>query len=114
MLRYIHNHNGYTGLGHRRFIVQHSFVISLRSNLRTKIKVCFGCRRQNAVAMQPQMAPLPDFRIPNIENFIYKNTGVDFFGPFSIKTSENLYPKRYTFIFKCLTTRAVNLEPVIN
>ena len=112
MLRDIHNHNGHTGLDHCRFIVQQSFiVINLRSTLRTIINRCFDCRRQKAVAMQPQMRPLPDFRIPNTENFIFQNTGVDFFGPFAIKASDNLYPKRYARIFTCLTTRAVHLEP---
>ena len=112
MLRDIHNHYGQTGLEHCRFIVQQSFiVISLRSILRTIINRCFDCRRQKAVALQPQMAPQPDFRIPNTENFIFQNTGVDFFGPFAIKASDNLYPKRYACIFTYLTIRAVHLEP---
>ena len=112
MLRDIHNHNGHTGLDRCRFIVRQSFiVISLRSTLRTIINRCFDCRRQKAVASQPQMAPLPDFRIPNTENFIFQNTGVDFFGPLAIKATDNLIPKRYACIFTCLTTRAVHLEP---
>ena len=37
--------------------------------------------------------------------------GVDFFGPFAIKASDDLYPERYACIFNCLTTRAVHLEP---
>ena len=111
-LRDIHNHNGHTGLDHCRFIVQQSFiVISLRSTLRTIINRCFDSRRQKAVALQPQTAPLPDFRNPNTENFIFQNTGVNFFGPFAIKTSDNLYPKRCACISTCITTRAVHLEP---
>ena len=73
MLRDIHHHNGHTGLDHCRFIVQQSFiVISLRSTLRTIINRCFDCRRQKAVALKPQMAPLPDFRIPNTEKIFFK------------------------------------------
>ena len=73
MFGHIQNHNGHTGLDDCRFIVQQSFiVISLRSSLRSIINRCFDCRRQNAVAMQPQMAPLPDFRIPNTENLFSK------------------------------------------
>ena len=111
MLRDILNNNGHTGLDHCRFIVQQSFiVINLRSTLQTIISRRFDCRRQKAEALQPQMAHLPDFRISNTENFIFQNTGVDFFGPFAIKASDNLYPKRYACIFTCLTTRAVHLE----
>ena len=57
------------------------------------------------------MAPLPDIRISNTENFIFQNMGVDFFGPFATNASNNLFPKRYAGILTCLTTRAVHLEP---
>ena len=57
MHRDIHSHNGHTEL-------------SFRSPLRPKINRCFDCRRQNASAMQLQMAPLPDFRISSTQNFI--------------------------------------------
>ena len=112
MLRDIQNHNVHTGLDNCRFIVQQYFIlISLHSILRTIITRCFDGRRQKAVALQTQMAPLPDFRIPNTENFFFQNTGVDFSGVFAIKASNNLYSKRYACIFTCVTTRAVHLQP---
>ncbi|XP_075254843.1 uncharacterized protein LOC142346214 [Convolutriloba macropyga] len=54
------------------------------------------------------MAPLPAFRFPTEETkFPFANTGLDFFGPFY---SESKIEKHYGFIFKCLVTRAVQLE----
>ena len=76
MFREFHNHNSSTGLDHCRFPVQQTenvvFVISLCSTLRTKINRCSDCRRSNAVAMQPQVAPQPAFKIPNTEMLIFK------------------------------------------
>ena len=60
--------------------------------------------------MQPQMVPLPDLRIPNTENFIFKISGDIFFGPFAIKPRDNMYLKRYACIFSCVTKRAGHLK----
>ena len=74
IFRDIQNDNGHTGPDHCRFIVQQSFIVNnLRSTIRTIISSCFHCRRQKAVALQPQLTHLPEFRIPNTENFIFQN-----------------------------------------
>ena len=111
MFRDIQNHNGHTGFDTCRFIVQQSFfVISLRTTLRSIISRCFDCRQQKAVELRPRMTLLPDFRIPNTENFICHKTGVDLFGTFAMKDSDNLYPKPYACIYICFTTTALHLE----
>ena len=108
MFKDIHNHNVHTGVNHCRFIVERSFiVISLHSTLRTISNWGFDSRGQNAVAMQPEMGPLSDFRIPNTENYTFENTVVDIFGPFAIKSSNHLYPIFTPFR---LTTRSLHLE----
>ena len=113
ILRYIHNYNGHSELDHFGCLVQQSFlVISLHGTIRTKINRCFHCRQKNAVAMQPQMAPSTDLRIPNTEHLIFKHEGVNFVGPFAKTTSANLYQKRYFCVFTNLNKRAVHLEPV--
>ena len=66
------------------------------------------CRRQNAVASNQMMAPLPNLIVePGWYPFQY--VGVDYFGPFSV-TSGRRHEKIYGCLFTCLQCRAIHLE----
>ena len=50
---------------------------------------------------------------------VFTNTGIEYFGPLTIKRSKQKRKafstaKRYGAVFTCLTTRAVHLEPIGN
>ena len=58
--------------------------------------------------MQQEMAPLPAYRVTASHTFA--STGVDFCGPFLIKSRGRAHHKRYVCLFVCAATRAVHLE----
>lgn len=66
------------------------------------------CQRWRATPVVPQMADLPPARLR-----LYKppfwSTGVDCFGPYSIKVGRRT-EKRWGLIFKCMTTSCVHLD----
>ena len=57
------------------------------------------------------MANLPPTRFDDLSDdpFPFKNTGIDYIGPFSIATKDT-NEKSYICFFTCLSTRAVHLE----
>ena len=54
------------------------------------------------------MADIPSCRL-QFDQHAFFNVGVDYFGPLSVKLGRSTV-KRYGFIFKCLTMRAVHIE----
>ena len=95
----------------KAFIQQRYHVIGLRKRLASVRFPCFICRRFDTKNIQPIMAPLPSFRFPTAKTqFLFANSGVDFFGPFYIEGSKGIIEKHYGLIFLCMVTRAVHLE----
>ncbi len=69
---------------------------------------CRDCQRWRANPVVPKMADLPPaclrlFKPP------FWSIGVDCFGPFTVKIGRRM-EKRWGILFKCLTTRCINLE----
>ncbi|XP_072403133.1 uncharacterized protein [Diabrotica undecimpunctata] len=107
---------------HRRLL--HSGPQNTLSNVRLKfwpldglrqikriIQNCLTCYRFNAQVASQIMANLPRERVQIARPFI--NVGVDFGGPFPIKTSKLKrapLTKAYMTVFVCLATRAVYVE----
>ncbi|XP_072392371.1 uncharacterized protein [Diabrotica undecimpunctata] len=107
---------------HRRLL--HSGPQNTLSNVRLKfwpldglrqikriIQNCLTCYRFNAQVASQIMANLPRERVQIARPFI--NVGVDFGGPFPIKTSKLKrapLTKAYMAVFVCLATRAVHVE----
>ena len=61
--------------------------------------------------IRPNMALLPSFRFLTAEaQFLFANTGVDFFGPLCIKDSKRIVEKHYGIIITCMVTLVVHLE----
>jgi transposase InsO family protein len=70
---------------------------------------CCVCRHLNAKTMEQVMSDLPRIRlVPYKPPFTY--SGVDFFGPLTVKWGRRDTRKRWGCLFTCLTTRAVFLE----
>ena len=108
-LKHVHDTNGHCGLEFSRAPIQQQFwVLKARKVLRRIIRYRITCRRQQQDVIQPVMADLPTERLPSTINYFFRNTGIDYMGPFFIKTPRD--EKRYVLFFTCLVTRAVHIE----
>ncbi|XP_075163053.1 uncharacterized protein LOC142235680 [Haematobia irritans] len=94
-----------------RTIRQEFYVIRLKSIIRQCIRKCRVCVMYKHQTRTQIMAALPPerctFSLP------FTNTGIDFAGPFDLKTStlrNAKLQKGYAAIFVCLSTRAIHLE----
>ncbi|XP_059224813.1 uncharacterized protein LOC131997647 [Stomoxys calcitrans] len=94
-----------------RSIRQEFYVIRLRNVIRQCIRTCKICTIYKHRIRSQIMAALPQERC--IYSPPFTNTGVDFAGPFEIKTSKlrnAKLEKGYAVVFVCLSTRAIHLE----
>lgn len=95
------------------FLRQKFWILSVTRSVKTVIQKCMRCQR-NAVKLQQQMmAPLPEPRVTLTKPFLH--TGLDFAGPFQIKSKEGRGIrsfKAYIAIFVCLATKAIHIELV--
>lgn len=74
--------------------IRHRFwIIGGRVPIRSFIRRCVVCARQRATASQQQMGQLPAFRVTPCRPFL--NTGVDYAGPITLKTSRGRGAKTY-------------------
>ncbi|XP_059224007.1 uncharacterized protein LOC131997304 [Stomoxys calcitrans] len=94
-----------------RAIRQEFYIIRLKNSIKHCIRNCKACTIYKSRVRSQLMAALPaercTFSLP------FTNTGVDFAGPFELKTSRlrnAKLDKGYAAIFVCLSTRAVHLE----
>ncbi|XP_075163644.1 uncharacterized protein LOC142236255 [Haematobia irritans] len=94
-----------------RAIRQEFYIIRLKSIIRHCIRNCRTCTIYKSKIRTQIMSSLPTerctFSLP------FTHTGVDFAGPFEIKTSRlrnAKLQKGYAAIFVCMSTRAVHLE----
>ena len=73
------------------------------------LNTCVPCKRHHAKPAEQLMASLPRERVDVGKNPPFTYTGVDYFGPMSVKYRRGTV-KRYGCIFTCLVTRAVHIE----
>ena len=87
------------------------WIVKGRSLVRSIIHHCVVCKRFEGPAYQaPQPPPLPVFRVKEEPAFSF--TGVDFAGPFYIRSTESAGSKVWLCLFTCCVTRAVHLDIV--
>ena len=84
------------------------WILRGRQAVRKHQRQCFDCQRWRATPSVPKMADLPPARL-RIKQPPFYSTGVDCFGPMTIKIGRRT-EKRWGIIFKCMTTRAVHLD----
>ena len=78
-----------------------------RSQVKSVIRECPGCKRRRCIPQVPLMADLPCARLDDARAF--STVGVDYFGPMLVKRFRKT-EKRYGVLFTCLASRAVHLE----
>ncbi|XP_037034300.1 uncharacterized protein LOC119073091 [Bradysia coprophila] len=104
-------HKRYKHINHHTAIneIRQKFVIpALRVVMKGVRTMCQKCKNASAMPRIPEMAGLPFARLAiNTRPFTF--TGVDYFGPYSVKVNRSIVPK-YGVLFTCLTTRAIHLE----
>ena len=108
VIQSIHEKLAHSGRNHVLAHVRERFwVIHSNAAVRRVISKCVICRRLQTPPMEQKMSDLPAERSRIDPPFSY--TGVDFFGPYSIKRGRTTV-KRYGAIFTCLASRAVHIE----
>ena len=109
-----HNINGHVAVEQQTHIIQLNFwVLQCKTVMKKISNRCYECRRQRQLNTQPQMSDLPSYRF-SVKPVAFKETGVDFFGPFEIYSQINTAMKVYCCLFTCLTIRAVHIEVTRN
>ena len=109
-----HNINGHVGVEQQTHIIQLNFwVLQCKTVMKKISNRCYECRRQRQLNSQPQMSDLPSYRF-SVKPVAFKETGVDFFGPFEIYSQINTAMKVYCCLFTCLTIRGVHIEVTRN
>jgi len=90
---------------------QNVWIVSGRAPVRSFIMKCVQCVRHRGSTLTQKMGQLPSLRTQPSRPFLH--TGVDYAGPFTIKTWSGRNPKTYKaflVIFVCFSTSAVHLE----
>ena len=85
------------------------WIIRCTSLVKSAIFKCVTCRKIRWKPSTQQMSDLPGDRIAESAPFTY--SGVDVFGPFTIKDGRKR-PKRYGLLFTCCSSRAIHLESI--
>ena len=90
-------------------IRQEYWIIHCRQAVRNVKFKCNYCHRQTVKPQQQHMGDLPECRLE--PGMVFKNTGVDYFGPMLVKERRSEV-KVYGCLFTCMSTRACHLELV--
>lgn len=89
------------------------WILSARSVIKQQIRKCYKCFKANPKPADYFMADLPPARVVPCKPF--SKTGVDYAGPFLIKTSKLKrapIAKAYLCVFVCMVTKACHLDLV--
>jgi len=96
-----------------RVLRQNYWIISARTSVKTYIRKCVKCVRENARTATQLMGDLPRPRVTPSAPFTH--TGVDYAGPMNIIPAVGRGQrsrKYYVAVFICLATKVVHLEYV--
>ena len=109
LVMYLHKQAKHIGREHLLSLIRQEFwIVKARRLVTSVIKRCVMCQNINARPTNTKMADLPTERLA-ISSPPFYNTGVDYFGPITVKVLRSR-AKRWGCIFTCLTTRAIHLE----
>ena len=108
ILRSIHHKLGHAVKNHVLAEARSVYwVIHGGAAVRSMISRCVICRKLRSPCTDQKMSNLPYTRVNTEPPFTY--TGVDYFGPFSIKEGRKEL-KRYGAMFTCMSSRAIHIE----
>ena len=104
-----HRRNFHSGVSQTLAQTRYKFWIPHgRAVVRSVIRSCLVCRRcEGGPYQMPPMSLLPRYRVE--ESSPFSRTGLDYFGPLYIKTTEGA-KKVWVCLFTCMVTRAIHLE----
>ncbi len=112
MVRTLHATYGHSGVEALHSILGSTYYMTGLRNLIKRIsKECAECRRTYANPLGCQMGLLPSLWTTPAAPYVH--TGIDFAGPFHVKTGYTRKPimlKTYACVFICLSTREVHIE----
>jgi len=109
-------HNTKHGVGYRVLLDEFFETFWCRGARKLASSVTYGCarcRRENAKPAEVQMAPLPDFRIPNPSEraIIFNNSTLDACGPYLVSCGQRrAFEKRWLLVFTCNVYTAIHIE----
>lgn len=104
-------HRRYQHLNHQTALneIRQKYIIpALRVVMKGVRNSCQHCKNANVTSKIPEMSGLPSTRLATFTR-PFTFTGVDYFGPYSVKINRSVVP-RYGVLFTCLTTREIHLE----
>ncbi|XP_050076085.1 uncharacterized protein LOC126563480 [Anopheles maculipalpis] len=114
LVRQLHINNLHIGQrGLLAVVRQRYWPLNVKSTIRKVTRKCIVCFKANPFKTTQMMGDLPSYRVQPAP--VFSDTGVDYAGPFSIKSSTSRKPqitKAYVCLFVCLQTRAIHLELV--
>nr|XP_040233604.2 uncharacterized protein LOC120956287 [Anopheles coluzzii] len=114
LVRELHIDNLHIGQrGLLAVVRQRYWPLNAKNTIRKVIRKCIVCFKANPLKTTQLMGDLPSYRVQPAP--VFSNTGVDYAGPFWIKSTTSRKPqitKAYVCLFVCLQTRVVHLELV--
>ena len=106
-----HEQSGHKGVSATVAQIRSKYwIIGIRNIVRKLVGGCVGCIERHKVRAEQIMSSLPVERLKSCPPFT--NTGVDYFGPFTIKgeVQRRVRSKCYGVIFACMTSRAIYVD----
>ncbi len=100
------------GINHTlALFLQHYWTPRARALTTSIVKACVPCRKAASSTLKPPTAPLPSFRIPDLQPqpLAFATTAMDCAGPFRVKVAR-AYKPYYLLLLTCCQFRAVRLE----
>ncbi len=91
-------------------IRQEFWIVNAKPLVNRVIRKGIRCYRFNTSPPTQLMADLPADRVTPSRPF--HNSGIDFAGPFSVKSGDNETKKVYVALFICMSTKAIHMELV--
>ncbi|XP_063369404.1 uncharacterized protein LOC134657768 [Cydia amplana] len=112
VIQEVHEKNYHVGPPHTLNIIREQYWIPQgKAQVMKVIKKCKKCLKQGGGPYKlPQTAALPPERVNYSPPFTF--TGVDYFGPMYVTTTNGNREKRWVCLFTCLAVRAIHLELV--
>ncbi|XP_062541474.1 uncharacterized protein LOC134209509 [Armigeres subalbatus] len=92
-------------------IYLHIWIVDGRNVIQKQLRKCVRCFKVNPPEMKRYMGDLPKFRVTQSE--VFSKVGVDYGGPFLIKTGnprKPVYVKTYVPLFVCMATKPTYID----
>ena len=113
MVKHFHQTNLHCGTEQTRSLLMELYwILRCRAVIKQTVRQCIPCGRMIQKVAAPQMADLPEFKLPRENHQVFQTTGLDFVGPFPVKEHGRNRP-RYILLFTCLVVRAVHLKVAV-